>query len=64
MHWAYYVTIGLLVAYFGGLLIKRLIDKKRGIEPRGCTDCAGRGKALVASYHAMKKKEEKSSKAR
>ncbi len=57
MHWAYYLTFGLLAAYFAFLLFLRFKRKKEG-RPSGC-DCSGRGKMLVASYRAMKRKEER-----
>ncbi len=57
MHWAYYLTFALLAAYFIFLLVLRFKRKKEG-RPSGC-DCSGRGKMLVASYRAMKRKEER-----
>lgn len=57
MHWAYYLTFALLAIYFAFLLYRHYKRKKEG-RPSGC-DCSGRGKMLVASYRAMKKKEEK-----
>lgn len=56
MHWAYYLTFALLISYFLLLFVLHLRRRKRG-DLRSSCDCSGKGRMLVASYHALKRKE-------
>ncbi len=57
IHWAYYLVIALLVAYFLSLFLYGRYKRKKGIPP-SC-DCGGKGKMLLANYHLEKAKEER-----